>query len=105
MATTHRLQYGQSLIDVVLQYFGDLNYLVKVAHDNNIAVTSPLEVGTELTIDNEGLGNQEVKNAIIEQNLQFNNDYVKLIEDLEGNFIYEDGNNQITEQNDNLILD
>ena len=99
---TIRVQYKQSLPDIVLQNFGNLNYLVQVANDNNMSVTENLTAGDELVINSEGIGDKGVKNSIIEQSLTFNNDYILI---LAGNFIFETGDNWITEDGDNLILE
>jgi hypothetical protein len=47
---TIKVQDGQNIIDIALQYYGDASAVVLVAQENNIAVTQPLTSGQLLKI-------------------------------------------------------
>ncbi|KOY85030.1 hypothetical protein AD998_01710 [bacterium 336/3] len=54
------VKYGQSLLDVALGEYGDASAIVQLAKDNNLSITSDLEVGQVLLVD---------ENKIIKQNI------------------------------------
>jgi len=67
---------GQSIFDIVAENFGTLDNLIDVVKDNQISLSGNLQVNTEIVINNEGLGNADIKKSILNQKLEFNNKYV-----------------------------
>ena len=72
-------KYKQSLFDVSSENFGTLDNLITLSNDNNISLSKYLKTNTELLIDNENLGDADIKKQIIDDSLTFNNDYEALI--------------------------
>ncbi|GAG76978.1 unnamed protein product, partial [marine sediment metagenome] len=71
-------KYEQSIFDIVAECFGTLDNLIDVIKDNRISLSANLQVNTELIINSEGLGDADIKKAILNQGLQFNNKYERL---------------------------
>lgn len=71
-------RYGQSIFDMVCEGFGTLDNLIDVAVANRISISGNLQVNTQLQIDTENLGEDNIKKAISNQGLKFNNNYVPL---------------------------
>jgi len=63
---------GQTVYDVCMQGYGDLEYLFKFLKDNGLTVNSDLGAGQELIID-ETIGNIKIKEFIITNNIVLNN--------------------------------
>jgi hypothetical protein len=68
-------KYQQSIFDITAENFGTLDNLIDVIRDNRISLSDNLLVNTELAINSENLGDADIKNAIINQGLEFNNKY------------------------------
>jgi len=64
---------GQTILDVVGQNFGNLEYLVAFCRDNGLSLSDALTAGQEVDINNEDLGDEYIKRKIIEKNVIFNN--------------------------------
>jgi hypothetical protein len=47
---TIKVQDGQNIFDIALQYYGDVSAIVRVAQDNGISITQNLTAGQELKI-------------------------------------------------------
>jgi hypothetical protein len=69
------LQNKQNLFDVSLQNFGTLDNIVKLSNDNSLSISDQLTAGTELVIDNEGFGEEEIKAEIADKSISYNNYY------------------------------
>ena len=70
------IQEKQSLFDIAAQNFGTLDNIVKLSDDNTLSISEALVVGSEITINNENLGEADIKQEIINKSLTFNNDYI-----------------------------
>ena len=68
------VQNNQNIFDIVSQEFGNLEQLFKLLNDNNLAVNAKLISGQELVINKINLGNENVKNFVVLQNITMNND-------------------------------
>lgn len=69
----------QSFFDIVSENFGTLDYIVRVSNDNERSISEQLMTGTEFTINNENLGDALIKEFIINNGLEFNNNYVSAL--------------------------
>lgn len=102
---TVTVQEGQGIIDIVLQSFGELDYLVQVSNDNGIAISEALTVKQQLVINNEGLGNQKIKDFFTLNNIKPNNDFEDIQKSV--NFVF-DGNEEnfvFDGDGENFVLD
>lgn len=54
------VKYGQSLLDVALGEYGDASAIVQLAQDNNLSITSDLEVGQVLLVDESKIIKQNI---------------------------------------------
>jgi hypothetical protein len=72
-------RYGQSIFDITAENFGTLDNLIDVIKDNRISLSANLLVNTPIEINNENLGDADVKKAIINQDIRFNNKYKSLL--------------------------
>jgi hypothetical protein len=70
-----KAKYKQSLFDITTEKFGQIDNIVSVSKDNGKSISESLETNEELTVNNEGLGDQEIKDKITTQGLSFNNDF------------------------------
>lgn len=52
----------QNIYDIAIQYFGDISFVPTIIVDNNLVWAAPLETGQVLTLNNEGVGNDDIKN-------------------------------------------
>ena len=68
-------RYKQSIPDMVAENFGTLDNMINFIIDNRISLSANIQTNTEFIINNEGLGNAEIKKAILNQGLEFNNRY------------------------------
>lgn len=68
-------RYQQSLFDITAENFGTLDNLINVIVDNQLSLSANLQVNTEIEINNENLGDADIKNAILNQGLEYNNKY------------------------------
>lgn len=55
------VQAGQSLYDIVLQYYGSLDFYLTMVQENNLDIDSTLTVGQKLTVSNELIGDARIK--------------------------------------------
>lgn len=69
----------QSLMDVTVENYGQIDNLVEVSNDNGKSISEALETNSELTVNNEGKGDQEIKDKITTQRLSFNNNKIPSI--------------------------
>lgn len=67
----------QSIFDITVQQFGQIDDVVQVSKDNDVSVSGVLSTNTDLVIDSDGQGNNDIKKAIIEQGLSMNNEVVE----------------------------
>jgi len=74
-------KYKQSIFDIVAENFGNLNYIVKVSSENARAISDILNTNTSLIINNSNLGDSLIKEAIANNLLIFNNNYVSIFGD------------------------
>lgn len=85
-----RVQNNQSIIDICILSYGDLSYLPKLINDNNISYTENLRVGDEIVIV-EGVGNNNVKNNFIKENIIPANKYnlkpIEYLHYLDGSYL------------------
>lgn len=68
-------KYKQSLFDIASENFGTLDNLIKLSSDNNISISDNLLTNTLLNVNNEGLGEADIKTEISNSEYTFNNDY------------------------------
>ena len=68
------VQEGQNIFDITTESFGTLEQLFTLLNDNNLAVNAKLISGQELVINKINIGNEDVKNFIVLQNITMNND-------------------------------
>jgi len=98
-----RVQTKQSIFDITLQSFGQLDNLVQVCKDNNISISEELEVKQQLIINSEKEGNQKIKDFYLLNSVKPNNDFVNIQKRV--NFVFESGDNFILENGNNIIFD
>lgn len=72
-------QDNQSIYDITAQNFGTLDNLVDVSNDNGLSLSGLLTTGQELTINNSGLGEADIKKYINENEITFNNNYSPIL--------------------------
>ncbi|MDH4127177.1 MAG: hypothetical protein OEV44_00375 [Spirochaetota bacterium] len=94
----------QSLMDLTVENYGQMDNLAQVSRDNNISISEYLEINKEIEI-NEYEGNELIKNAIRTQNITLNNDAEYEIIEIIINKVFEDGSNAIFEDDNNHILE
>ena len=64
---------GQNILDVCLQAFGSLEQLFILLNDNDLVVNNILRSGQDLTINNENIGDELIKNFVSLNNIVYNN--------------------------------
>ena len=69
----------QNIFDIALQYFGDLNFVANIINDNGLRWSAQLTQGQVLIINNEGVGNDEVKNFFRQSNMFIQNGVSRII--------------------------
>ena len=74
-------QDKQSIFDISAQKYGTLDNIVKLSNDNSLSISENLFPGTDLTIDNEGLGEKDIKKEISDKGYTFNNNAQLIILD------------------------
>jgi hypothetical protein len=85
---TIKVQDGQNIFDIALQYYGDASAVVRVAQENNISVTQTLTAGQLLKIgeptnkvisqyfeDRKKVINTDTKPTLGDFNQDFNQDF------------------------------
>lgn len=55
------VQAGQNLYDIVLQYYGSLDFYLTMVQENNLDIDSTVTVGQKLTVSNELIGDARIK--------------------------------------------
>ncbi len=55
------VERNQNIFDLAIQFFGGMEFASNIINDNLLEWSAPLTVGQELTINNEGLGNEDIK--------------------------------------------
>lgn len=68
------VQNNQNIFDIAMQEFGTLNEVFRMIDDNDLNFNSKLRSSQELVINNEGVGDNNVKNFVILQKVKFTND-------------------------------
>ena len=76
-----KVKEKQSIFDMTVQEFGQIDDVVKVSSDNDVSVSEILGTNRDLIIDAEGEGDNDIKKEIIEQGLSLNNNAVKIFDD------------------------
>lgn len=71
-------RYKQTIFDIVCENFGSLDNLIDFIKDNRRSITQNLSVNTSFIVNSDGLGDSYVKRTILNQGLEFNNNYVSL---------------------------
>jgi hypothetical protein len=66
-------RYNQTFFDIVLEGFGTLDNIVDVSNDNDVSISDQIATNTEFAINNDNLGDVLVKEVIINNGLEFNN--------------------------------
>ena len=51
----------QNIFDIAIQYFGDLNFVSIIINDNGLPWSAQLQQGQQLIINNQNVGNEEIK--------------------------------------------
>lgn len=87
------VKHKQSLFDITVQNYGNMDNLVSDSNANGIPISDVLNTNQSLIINNENKGDQEIKDKIITQKLSFNNNFngVPVITYLEDGMFLEDG--------------
>ena len=67
------VQDNQNIFDIVTQEFGTLEQLFTLLNDNSLAVNAKLISGQELVINKINIGDENVKNFVVLQNITMNN--------------------------------
>lgn len=67
----YTIKEGQTLMDVALQLYGTVDYLVKLCVDNNVGLNDDLTGGTELAYDVDLFSLSPISNK-----LQLNNVFI-----------------------------
>lgn len=75
---------NQNIFDVVLQEYGTLDNAITLITDNNLTFNSKLRANQELVINNEGVGDNNVKNFVTLQKIKYNNDQGVTVPPLDG---------------------
>lgn len=68
------VQEGQNIFDVATEQFGTLEELFVLLNDNDLAVNAKLIGGQDLVINKINVGDENVKNFVVLQNITMNND-------------------------------
>lgn len=69
-----RANKNQNIFDIALQEYGTLENVFTLINDNNLTFNSKLEANQELIINNDGVGDNKVKNFVTLQKIKYNND-------------------------------
>lgn len=89
-------KYKQSFFDITTENFGSLDNVITVASENNHSISKNLKTNTDLIIDNENLGESDVKAEINNNRITFNNHYDALIYTTADNTLITSDNTNIT---------
>jgi len=79
-----RVNQNQNIFDIALQEFGTLDQTFTLINDNNLTFNSKLKANQELVINNEGIGDNNVKNFVTLQKIKYNNDQGVAVPPLDG---------------------
>ncbi len=60
---------GQTLLDIAMQYTGDVSRAVEIAHLNGLQLTDDLEAGMELQVPEAAIDKQYIAEAFAENDL------------------------------------
>jgi uncharacterized protein (TIGR02145 family) len=74
------VKHKQSLMDVTVEKYGQIDNLVEVSNDNKKSISEVLETNEELIVNSENKGDQEIKDKITTQKLSFNNNSEFLVD-------------------------
>ena len=64
---------SQSIFDITAQEFGTLEELFVFLIDNDLSVNAKLTSGQKVTINKTNIGDEDVKNFVVLQNITMNN--------------------------------
>lgn len=85
------VQEKQSIFDICLAGFGQLDNLVQICIDNNISLSTALETKQDIIINNDGIGSEKIKSFYTLNNIKPNNNFVDVQKSV--NFVFDgDGN-------------
>lgn len=65
---------GQNIFDIGVQEFGTLEDLFTLLIDNDLSVNAKLISGQDLVVNKINIGDEDVKNFVVLQNITMNND-------------------------------
>lgn len=65
---------GQNIFDITTESFGTLEELFVLLNDNDLSVNAKLISGQDLVINKINLGDENIKNFVVLQNITMNND-------------------------------
>lgn len=68
MAANYNSKNNQDNFDIVLQWFGDLEQTWKFLRDNDLNINDKVQIGSELIINNENLGDLQSKDFYQKRN-------------------------------------
>lgn len=68
------VQEGQNIFDITTENFGTLEQLFTLLIDNDLSVNAKLISGQDLVINKINLGDENIKNFVVLQNITMNND-------------------------------
>ena len=71
--STKIIKDNQSVLDATLEAFGNLEELYTLLADNGLTANSKLSSGQELTVNNDSVGDEDVKNFVILKEISYNN--------------------------------
>ena len=63
----------QNIFDVTLEKFGSLGFTFTMINDNGLTFNSKIKSGQEIIINNNGIGDNKIKNFVTLQDVKFNN--------------------------------
>lgn len=87
------VQEGQNIFDIVIQEFGTLEQLFTLLIDNDLPVNAKLISGQELFVNKINLGDENIKNFVVLQNITMNNNQGEKAPPLLGGDYNDDYNN------------
>lgn len=65
---------NQSVFDIVVQEFGTLEKMFSFLIDNDFSVNAKLTSGQDVIINKVNIGDEDIKNFVVLQNITMNND-------------------------------
>ena len=84
---------NQNLFDITTQQFGDIEFFFTLLADNDLSVNSVIRENQLILLNVDGVGNQDIKDLVIKNNLKFVNNQSDQIPPLYGGDFNNDFNN------------